>query len=313
MNVLIKVAAAQVSPCFLDRTKTVDKACDIIKQAGSENAKLLVFPEAFISGYPDWVWLLQNSKSKELNQLYIDLVNNAVSIPDSATKQLCETAKQAGIYVVMGMNELNSESSNNSLYNTILFIDDKGNISGKHRKLIPTGGERLIWSQGDGSTLTAFETSIGKLSGLICWENYMPLARNTIYAMGTQILATPTWDKSPNWISSLQYIAREGGVFIINCCMALKKDDIPEKYNFKKLYPRDNQWINIGNSCIINPMGEILAGPIEAKEEILYADLDLSIITAAKRMFDVAGHYSRPDIFKLIVNRKPNNNIEILD
>jgi nitrilase len=313
MNEPVKVAAVQVAPFFLDKTRTVNKACDMIKQAGAENAKLLVFPEAFISGYPDWVWLLQNSKSKELNQLYIDLVNNAVSIPDSATNQLCEMAKQAGIYVVMGMNELNSESSNNSLYNTILFIDDKGNISGKHRKLIPTGGERLIWSQGDGSTLNAFETSIGKLSGLICWENYMPQARNTIYAMGTQILATPTWDKSPNWISSLQYIARERGLFIINCCMALKKDDIPEKYNFKKLYPRDNQWINIGNSCIINPMGEILAGPVEANEEILYADLDLSLITAAKRMFDVAGHYSRPDVFKLIVNRKQNTNLETID
>ncbi|MDD8018055.1 MAG: carbon-nitrogen hydrolase family protein [Bacteroidota bacterium] len=309
----IKVSAAQVSPCFLNKSKTVDKACEIIKQAGSEHAKLIVFPEAFISGYPDWIWLIQNSKSKDLNNLYIELVKNAVSIPDSSTKQLCDTAKQAGIYVIIGMNEINVESSNNSLYNTILFIDDKGTILGKHRKLIPTSGERLLWSQGDGSTLHVFDTSIGKLSGLICWENFMPLARHALYAMGTQILAAPTWDKSVQWVSSLQHIAREGGAFVISSCMALKKDDIPDRYDFKKLYPQDREWINTGNSCIVNPKGEIIAGPVEAKKEILYADIDLSQITASKRMFDVAGHYARPDVFKFGVNRKPNNNIDIID
>jgi nitrilase len=313
MNDLIKVAAAQVSPIFLNKDKTVYKACDLIKQAGSANAKLLVFPEAFISGYPDWVWLIPNSKSNELNSLYIELVKNAVSIPDNSTLQLCDAAKQAGIHVIIGINELNAESSNNSLFNTILFINDKGNIIGKHRKLVPTGGERLIWSQGDGSTLNVFDTSLGKLSGLICWENYMPLARNAIYALGTQILATPTWDKSANWISSLQHIAKEGGIFVINCCMALKIKDIPDKYDFKKLYPQDREWINIGNSCIINPKGEIIAGPIEAKEDILYADIDLTQITASKRIFDVAGHYARPDVFKFTVNKKPNNNIGIID
>ena len=310
MNESTKVAAAQASPFFLDRNKTIDKACDLIEQAGSAKAKLLVFPEAFISGYPDWIWLLPNSKSRELDPLYTELVENAVSIPDSSTRKLCEAAKKARVYVIIGMNELNTESSNSSLYNTILFIDANGNISGKHRKLIPTGGERLIWAQGDGSTLDAFDTGFGKLSGLICWENYMPLARHAIYSMGTQILASPTWDKSPNWISSLQYIAREGGLFVINCCMAFKKEDIPDRYEFKKLYPADRHWINTGNSCIINPKGEIIAGPLEAKEEILYADLDLNLITSCKRMFDAAGHYARPDVFKFSINRMPNNNID---
>ena len=311
MNSLIKVAASQSSPVFLNKDKTVDKACDIIKQAGSESAKLVVFPEAFISGYPDWAWLIPNSKSNDLDNLYTELVKNAISIPDRSTRQLCEAAKKAGIHVIIGINELNSESSNNSLYNTILFINDEGNIMGKHRKLIPTGGERLIWGQGDGSTLNVFETSIGKLGGLICWENYMPLARHAMYAMGAQILATPTWDKSSNWISSLQHIAREGGVFIINCCMALNIKDIPDNYDFKTLYRKDREWINTGNSCIINPKGEIIAGPIEAKEDILYADLDLTQITAAKRIFDVAGHYARPDVFKFTVNQTPNNNIDM--
>ena len=313
MNDPIKIAAAQVSPCFLNKTKTVDKASDLIRQAGANGAKLLVFPEAFIPGYPDWIWLIPNSKSNDLNSLYTELVKNSVSIPDNSTAQLCAAAKQAGVYVIIGINELNTESSNNSLYNTILFIDENGKIAGKHRKLVPTGGERLVWSQGDGSTLNVFETSIGKLSGLICWENYMPLARHALYAMGVQVLATPTWDKSPNWISSLKHIAREGGLFIINCCMAFKKDDIPDRYDFKKLYPQDREWINTGNSCIINPKGEIIAGPAEAKEEIVYADIDLTQITAAKRMLDVVGHYSRPDVFKLMVNRKPNNNIDMVE
>ncbi len=313
MNSPVKIAAAQASPCFLNKAKTVDKACNIIIQAGNNHAKLLVFPEAFIPGYPDWVWLIPNSKSNDLNSLYTELVKNAVSIPDTSTQQLCAAAKQAGVYVIIGINELNTESSNNSLYNTILFIDENGNIAGKHRKLVPTGGERLVWSQGDGSTLNVFETSIGKLSGLICWENYMPLVRHTLYAMGTQVLAAPTWDKSPNWISSLQHIAREGGLFVINCCMALRKDDIPDQYDFKKLYPQEREWINTGNSCIINPKGEIIAGPAEAKEEIVYAEIELAQITAAKRMFDAAGHYSRPDIFKLMVNRKPNNNIDTIE
>ncbi len=310
MHDSIKIAAAQASPVFLDRSKSIQKACELIKQAASQNAKLIVFPEAFIPGYPDWIWLIPNSKSDELNKLYSELIKNAVSIPGDATALLCNAAKQAGIYVIIGINELNTEASNSSLYNTILFIDENGDLKGKHRKLVPTSGERLIWSQGDGSTLHVFDSAIGKISGLICWENYMPLARHAIYSMGTQILAAPTWDKSKNWISGMQYIAREGGLFLVSCCMALKKDDIPDKYDFKKLYPHDRQWINTGNSCIISPKGEIIAGPVEAKEEIVYADINLAEINSSKRMFDAAGHYARPDIFKFSINRKPNNNID---
>src|SRR5262249_14102469 len=155
------------------KARSIDKACMLIRQAGSNNADLLVFPEAFVSGYPDWIWLIPNSKSNELNQLYVELFENAISIPDNSTRLLCEAAREAHINVVIGVNERNSESSNGSLYNTALFIDSTGAILGKHRKLIPTGGERLIWSQADGSTLNTFETSAGKISALICWENYM--------------------------------------------------------------------------------------------------------------------------------------------
>ena len=222
MNNHVKVAAAQLSPIFLDKEKTVEKACAAILEAGKEGAELIVFPEAYISGYPDWVWLIPNSKSAALNELYVKLVENAVSIPDISTDKLCEAAKSASIHVVIGIHERNTETSSSSLYNSLLFINDKGLIIGKHRKLMPTGGERLIWAQGDGSTLRSYNTSVGKIAGLICWENFMPLARHALYESGTQILVSPTWDKSPNWIQTMQHIAREGGVFVISTCMALK-------------------------------------------------------------------------------------------
>jgi len=303
MKEKIKIAAAQLSPVFLNKEKTVEKACKAIAEAGKNGAKVIVFPEAFISGYPDWVWLIPNSKGADLNKLYVELVENAVSIPDNSTAKLCEAAKTAGIFVVIGIHERNSETSGTSLYNSLLFINEQGNIAGKHRKLIPTGGERLIWAQGDGSTLRSYETQAGKIAGLICWENYMPLARNAVYESGAQLLAAPTWDKNPNWLQSMQHIAREGGLFVISVCMALSMDDIPDHYEFKKLYPIDRKWINVGNSCIICPKGQILAGPLEAAEGILYADMDLNMITEAKRMFDVVGHYSRPDVFNFSVKK----------
>lgn len=296
------VAAAQAAPYFLDREKTVEKACSLIAQAGKKKAKLIVFPEAFISGYPDWVWVVPNGNSVLLDKLYTELVNNAISIPDGSTQQLCQAAKEAGIFVAIGVHEKNTETSGASLYNTILYINDQGEILGKHRKLIPTGGERLIWGQGDGSTLPAFDTSIGKLGGLLCWENFMPLARQSMYVQGVQIHVAPTWDSSENWLLSMRHIAREGGMYVIGVCSAVKKDDIPDKYEFKKLYSGNRQWINPGNSCIINPRGEFVAGPLPEKEEILYAEIDLKQIPAAKRMFDVTGHYARPDVFKYFIS-----------
>jgi len=306
MTKILKVAAAQLSPVFLNKEKTVEKACQAILEAGEKGAELIVFPEAFISGYPDWVWLIPNSKGADLNELYLSLVEQAVSVPDDSTEKLCKAAKTAGIHVIIGINERNTEYSNASLFNSILFIDDNGKILGKHRKLIPTGGERLIWAQGDSSTLRSYDTSAGKIAGLICWENLMPLARYAIYESGAQILASPTWDKSPNWLQSIQHIAREGGLFVISSCMALRMNDIPDAYEFKKLYPEGREWINIGNSCIVAPNGQLLAGPLEAEEGILYADIEFQNIIKAKRMFDVVGHYSRHDVFHFSLTKKNN-------
>lgn len=304
MTNTIKVAAAQVAPVYLNKEKTVEKACKTIEEAAKNGAKLVVFPEAFIPGYPDWVWLIPNSKGADLNKLFVKLVENSVSIPDNSTDLLCKAAKENSINVVVGINERNSETSNSSIFNSMIFIDDQGEIIGKHRKLMPTGGERLIWGQGDGTDLKSYQTSAGKVGGLICWENYMPLARTAMYESGMQILAAPTWDKSPNWQSSMQHIAREGGIFVISVCMAFSMDDLPDSYDFKKMYPEGREWINQGNSCIIGPNGKVLAGPLEAEEGILYADIDLSDIIAAKRMFDAVGHYSRPDVFKFEVKEK---------
>ena len=306
MTKQIKIAAAQLAPVFLNKEKTVEKACEAISEAGKNGAKLIVFPEVFISGYPDWVWLIPNSKGAVLNDLYIRLVESAVSVPDESTDKLCRAAKAAGINVVIGMNERNSGKSSASLYNSLLFINSEGKITGVHRKLMPTGGERLIWAQGNGATLKAYDTTAGKIAGLICWENYMPLARTAIYETGAQILAAPTWDKSPNWLESMKHIAREGGLFVISTCMAIKKDDIPDEFDFKNLYPQDKEWINTGNSCIIDPKGKFLAGPLDAQQGIIYAELNMNEIIEAKRMFDVAGHYSRPDVFNFSINKPLN-------
>lgn len=294
---VVKIAAAQISPVFLNKQKTVDKACEAIKDAGVKNCDLIVFPEAFISGYPDWVWLIPNNKGAELNELYLKLVENAVSVPDDSTEKLCKSANEANVNVIIGIHERNKETSQASLYNSLLYISNEGEIIDKHRKLIPTGGERLIWAQGGGKTLKGHDTSAGRIGGLICWENFMPLARNAMYEEGVQILAAPTWDKSPNWLVSIQHNAREGGLFIISCCMAIKMDDIPDSYEFKKLYPEGREWINTGNSCIVAPNGKIIAGPLEAEKGLLIAEIDLNDIIKAKRMFDVVGHYARPDVF----------------
>jgi nitrilase len=288
---------------YLRRSETVDKACRLIERAADEGARLVVFPEVFVAGYPDWVWVVPNSNAPLLNALYARLLQNAVTIPDESTRRLCEAARKSAIHVVMGLHERNSEASNSSLYNTLLFIDDAGEIVGKRRKLMPTGAERLVWSQGDGSTVHAFDTAIGKVGGLICWESYMPLARQAMYDAGTQILVTPTWDKSDNWLGSLRHVAREGGVFVVSCCAAIRLSDIPDELEFKSFYPGDREWMNTGRSCVINPRGEIVAGPLEAEEGLVVAEIDLAEIAGAKRMFDVAGHYARPDVFRFSVRR----------
>ena len=265
-----KIAAAQVTPVFLDRHATLDKACEWIAEAGRNGADLLVFPEAFIPAYPDWVWSLPaGSEARLMDELYVKLVENSISIPDANTDTLCKAAKGAGLNLIMGLSERNREASNSSLYNTIIYIDSDGRLIGKHRKLVPTGGERLVWAPGDGSTLAVYPTTTGVLGGLICWENYMPLARSALYAWGTQIYAAPTWDYGDPWQATVQHIAKEGGMYVISACMPLHVDQISDELAFKRFYSEGTEWINPGDSLIVNPRGEIISGPSHEREEII--------------------------------------------
>lgn len=309
-DIRFKIAAAQAAPVFLNREATIDKACALIADAGRNEARLVAFPESFIPAYPDWVWAVPAGEEGLLNELYAELLANAVEIPSAATQRLCQAAKDAGAYVVVGVTERNVEASGGSLYNTLIYIDAQGNILGKHRKLVPAGGERLVWAQGDGSTLETYDTPIGKIGGLICWENYMPLARYTMYAWGTQIYVAATWDRGQPWLSTLRHIAKEGRVVVIGCCMALRKSDIPDHFEFKqRFYQHAGEWINIGDSAIVNPDGEFVAGPLREQEGILYAEVDPAQLRGPKWMLDVAGHYARPDVFQLTVNRGPRRMI----
>jgi nitrilase len=301
----IIVSAAQATPIYLDRAATIEKACDLISTAARNGAKLILFPEAFVPAYPDWTWVLPPNQNKQLADLYGELVEQSVSIPSADTERLCRAAREANIHVAMGVNERDTDASGSSIYNTLLYIGNEGTILGKHRKLIPTAAERLVWARGDGSTLSVYDTPFGKLGGLICWENYMPLARYTMYASGTQIYLAPTWDSGEPWLSTLRHIAKEGRVYVIGCCCPVHLKDIPDRYEFKKQYSRKDDWVNVGDSTIVDPDGRIIAGPANRKEEILYAEISLRQVTGPRWKLDVAGHYSRPDVFQLSVNRQP--------
>ncbi|MEX2390478.1 MAG: carbon-nitrogen hydrolase family protein [Dehalococcoidia bacterium] len=303
-------AAAQLAPVFMDRAATVAKACEAIAEAAKNGAKLVVLPEAFVPGYPDWVWVVPTARAGLHSALYAELLDQSVTVPGRDVDQLCRSAKQNKCYVVIGVNERNVEASGTSLYNTLVYIDDKGKLLGKHRKLVPTAAERLVWAPGDGSTLDVYDTPYGKLGGLTCWENYMPLARYAMYAQGVQIYVAATWDSSDSWVASLRHIAKEGRLNVIGCCIAMKMEGIPDSYEFKSLYPSgDDGWINVGNSAIVGPDGEIIAGPIVHKEEILYAELDPARQLGSRYWLDPAGHYAGPDVFHFAVNRRANTMI----
>jgi len=175
-----------------------------------------------------------------------------------------------------------------------------GTLAGRHRKLMPTNPERMVWGMGDASGLRVVETPAGRLGSLICWENYMPLARYALYAWGTQIYVAATWDRGDTWLATIQHVAKEGGVYLVSCCTALRSADIPEGLR-QRYYSSAPEWINVGRSAIVDPTGRIIAGPAEAVEEILYADVDLAQTKGPRWMLDVAGHYARPDIFQLTV------------
>lgn len=302
-----RIAAVQAAPVFLDLDATIEKACALITEAGANGARLVVFPEAFLPTYPFWIWFVPAGRTAVLRELYAELLDNAVSVPGDATARLAEAAREAGTCVAMGMNEINAEASATTLYNSILYIGSDGQILGKHRKLVPTAGERLVHAQGDGSTLDVYDLPIGRLSGLICWENYMPLPRYALYAGGVELYVAPTWDRGEPWISTLRHIAKEGRMYVIGCCSAVHRDSIPERYGFMQDFlPADLEWINPGGSAIVDPDGKFVVEPVMKREEILYAEIDPAQLRGPRWQLDVAGHYGRPDVFRFEVDRRPH-------
>jgi nitrilase len=301
-----KIAAIQASPIFMDRDGTIEKACKLISDAGSNGAQLAVFPEAFIPAYPDWIWNVPPGQISLNQKLYSQLVEQSVTIPGPDIDTLCGAAVDAGIFVVIGVNERNADASGGTLYNTLLYVDPQGNLFGRHQKLVPTAPERTIWAYGDPSTLEVYDTELGKIGGLICHENYMPLVRYSLYGRGIELYFAPTYDESSAWHSTLRHIGREGRVFVVGCCMILRKEDVlSHSPQLEHYYTAADEWINTGNSMIADPNGEVLAGPLNKKEGILYAEVDLEMLLGTKWNLDVAGHYTRPDAFHLTVNRTP--------
>ena len=298
-----RVAVVQHAPVFLERAASIEKACRLIAEAGHAGAKLVVFPEAFIPAYPDWVWVLPPNDRRAQAALYAELVANAIAAPSDETERLGRAARDAQVQVVIGVNEVNAEASGSTLYNSLLFFDAQGNLYAKHRKLVPTYAERLVWAQGDGSTLAVHATPLGRLCGVICWENYMPLTRYAMYAWGAQLYVAATWDRGEPWLSTLRHIAKEGRVYVIGCCTALRMSDVPDRLGFKRLYPPGREWINAGDSAVVGPDGAFIAGPLHERQDILYAEVDPAQYVGSRAMFDAAGHYARPDVFELTVRR----------
>ncbi len=306
------VAAAQLSPVYLEREATVERAVAAIHEASARGARLIVFPEAFVPGYPMWVWSIPPGDTQTLRALYSELLRQAVSVPDATTERLCRAARDARILVVIGMNERNSEASNTSLFNSVLFIDADGRLLGKRRKLVPTSGERLVHAMGDGSTFDVYDTAVGRLGGLICWENYMSLARHALYCWGLEVLVTPTWDRGEAWLSTLRHVAREGRVYVIGCGNAIRISDVPDRLPFKALLkPDDDGWVNPGDSAIVDPDGKFVTGPCHGAQEIIYGEIDLDKVTGPRWQLDVGGHYGRPDVFRLLVNRTRQGQLEL--
>jgi len=303
----IRVAVVQSAPVLFDREATIAKTCGLVTEAAGQGARLVLFPEAYIPAYPRGLSFgtVVGQRTPEGRRLWQRYWENAVEVPGPATKALGEAAREANVHLAIGVIERGIRRGPGTLYCTLLYFGPTGRLLGMHQKLKPTAGERLIWGEGDGSTLTVLDTELGRIGGLICWENYMPLARMAMYSKGVEIYLAPTADPRDTWQATLRHIACEGRCFVMGC----------NQFTTKAMYPDDLEGLEEldlqpeimcrGGSSIISPLGEVIAGPLYDEEGILYADLDPDEITQGKYDFDVVGHYARPDVFQLIVNENP--------
>ena len=302
---MAKIAIIQEAPYVLDKARTVEQAANIINTVAAQGAELIVFPEAFIPGYPAWIWRLRPGGDWGVSEeLHTRLLRNAIDLSSDDLKPIIAAAKSNKVTVVCGMNERDNENSRTTLYNAVVTIDTQGNIVNHHRKLMPTNPERMVWGFGDGNGLNVIDTPVGRIGSLICWESYMPLARYALYAQGIEIYIAPTYDSGDAWLGTMQHIAREGKCWVLCCGVALERQDLPDDFpNVEQLYPVVDEWINPGGSVVISPNGEIVAGPLSKKKGHMIVDIDVELSSSSKRALDVAGHYSRPDVFTLEVNK----------
>ncbi len=297
----VKVAVVQASPVIMNKEKTLQKSLDLIEKAAAKGAKIVVFPEAYFSAYPRGLnfGCRIGSRTQAGREDYLKFYRSSVKVPGPITAKLASAAQEAKIYLVMGVNELDQSQNNSTIYCSILYFSPQGELIARHQKLKPTGSERLIWGEGDSSTLSTISTPYGTLGGLICWENYMPLARAAIYKQGVKFYVAPTADARDEWQSTLQHIALEGRTFVLASNQFVTKAMYPEDLNYIDELEEQPEVMCRGGSAIIDPLGNYLAGPLYGEEGILFADLDLDLIPKSRLDFDVNGHYSRPDIFQL--------------
>ncbi len=297
-----KVAVVQASPVVFDRERTLEKLCSLAGEAARKGARLVLFPEAFVSAYPrglDFGAVVGNrtDAGRRDFQRYWE---SSVDVPGPAVDALAKTARTHDIYLVVGV----VERDGGTLYCTVLFFAPDGSYLGKHRKVMPTASERLVWGFGDGSTMPVFDTPLGKVGAVICWENYLPLLRAAMYAKGIELYCAPTADMRDNWIASMRHIAVEGRCFVLSCNQFNRRKDFPADY--RTPFGDDPETVmSRGGSCIVDPFGNFLAGPNVDGEAILIADIDRSQIVQGKYDIDVVGHYARPDIFQLYVDEQP--------
>jgi nitrilase len=309
-----KVAVIQKPPVLLDRGRTIETALASIAEAAGQGAGLLVFPEAFLPGYPTWIWRLKPGGDMALSgELHARLRENAVDLARGDLQPLQDAASKHGVTVVVGMNELDSQFSGTTLFNTVAVIGPDGTLLNRHRKLMPTNPERMVWGMGDARGLKVVDTPAGRLGSLICWESYMPLARYALYAQGIEIYVAPTWDAGESWLATMRHIAREAGCWVIGTATALQGSDIPADFPERDRLFDPQEWINDGDAVVVKPTGAIAAGPLRREKGILYAEIDREAARRARRSMDVCGHYSRPDLFSLSVDRRPLNPVTFSD
>jgi nitrilase len=304
----VKVAVVQAAPVAFDRERTLEKVSTLTGEAARIGAKLVLFPEAFVSAYPRGLdfGAVVGSRTEEGREDFRRYWESSVEVPGPAVDRLGETARKNGVYLVMGV----VERDRGTLYCCVLFFAPDGSFLGKHRKIMPTGAERLVWGFGDGSTMPVFETPLGRIGAVICWENYLPLMRAAMYAKGIEIYCAPTADMRDSWIASMRHIAVEGRCFVLSCNQFNRRRDFPADYHaFSGLAP--DTVVSRGGSCIVDPFGNFLAGPNFEGEAILTAEIDRAQIVRGKYDLDVVGHYARPDIFQLRVDERAKEPVTI--